>query len=980
LRQIKFMRSEFMKSIRLLLAILVLCCAIISPITANASTAVVDGNPVEWSLIPELYEATTTIPNTVYQLKVTNDTTHLYVLVTGTSLDVKSQFFLDADDDYLTGYHASGFINEPTESTGAEYLIENDTLYLYSGPTTGSGRNVWSWSTIGTITVAKNNNAIELSVPLASLGISEGQDIGVAFISNDSVNNRLPSVDDYFEVEYVDLDKPSQPQNLSAVAASVSKVQLNWSVSTDDNGVTGYDVYRNDIKIGTTATNSYEDTGAIQGMSYTYTVQAFDAAGNRSTVSSGSWIQMEDEPASQGDWNEIRNYLVNYTTEENIDTQQFANYDAVVLEPTRISSQKLYDLKAINPDLFTIGYLSIGETLPLLTDGNGNRLDIYFLDSSGNPFQNPDWHGYYVDARKAVFQDLVLNHWLPDLYAQGFDGVFLDTVDTSAYVNTALNIDFRASASGMASLIQQMKTNYPTKKVVMNRGYHLIGGSNDVSGSIDGVMLESYTSTWASHSLKNPDGSSVEDYHEFPADSAERIWSDGISTKINKIRFQYNSDGTVKRDGLGHPLKSSTYFHAMPLDYAKDTTTAQKAIMQSAVNRAWENYFIPSIGVKNLDLAPAYNWLSEVTLPAESAFGSNLDILSMPIPNPYVIDDFTTVDHWKSIRGQTDTLPLPGADLAVLSSDSGTAKFDVTIQGTKAWQNGATLQSREWLQPIDLTQGFVTFQSKISAALGGTDKAFEVIFTDNNNDAKAFSLTSALTTSWSTITLDLVNDGVYYPGWDGAQDGFQADQVKSVQIRLMNTADSSSSYTGTLWIDNLLANQTLPAPAPLIDTFATNADQWFCDAGSAGDSCSTHFDSGTLRLDMNLLGTTAWANAVVLQSRNWFTPIDFSSRSINFDAKLSQVLSGTNKSVQLILVDKYGSTRGWDISGSLGTVPSAVSIDSSIGGSDNVAAGQTSFLIDQVRSIRFLAINTASASTVYTSSLWLDNVSAPIIP
>lgn len=961
-----------MKLFRLMLAMMVLFLGIV-PFEASASTVTVDGDAVDWTGIPELYEATSTLPNTVDQLKVTNDTENLYVLATGTGLNVKSQFFLDADDNYETGYHASGFINESTESTGAEYMVENDILYEF----TGISRDAWSWSSLGAIAIHKTDTAIELGIPLDSLGITEGQDIGVAFISNDSAYNRLPSADDYFAVEYVDLDAPSTPEGLAVISVSAGAVQLAWSASYDDNGVTGYDVYRNGTKIGSTTTTSYTDNGITQGTAYSYTVQAFDAAGNLSASSSAVTADIPGNPVSQGDWSAIRNYLVNYTNEADIDTQQFAEYDAVILEPQRVSSQLLSDLKAINPDQFAIGYLSIGETLPLLTDENGNRLDIYFLDASGNPIQNPDWLGYYVDARKPVFQNLVLNEWLPALYAEGFDGVFLDTVDTSAYVNEALNIDFRPSASGMASLIAQIKSSFPDKKVIMNRGYHLLGGSNDVSGSIDGVMLESYTSTWASSTQKNPDGSSVEDYHAYPADSSERIWSDGITTKINKLRFEYDADGTVVRDSEGQPVPSANYFHAMTLDYAKDTTADQKDIMQSAVNHAWENAFIPSIGVKNLDLAPAYNWLDEVTIPAESSFGSGLDIQSMPTPSPYVIDDFTTADNWKTIRGQTEDLPLPGADAAALSIDSGTGKFDVTVQGTTGWVNGATLQSQEWLQPVDLTQGFVTIQAKISNSLTGTDKAFEVLFTDYNNDALAYSLTSSLTTDWSTLSLDLVNGGVYYPGWDGAQDGFQADQVKSVQIRIMNTTDNSPSYTGTLWLDNLLANQSLPAPAPLIDDFSAGTNLWSCQAGVA-DSCSVNPDSGTLRLDMNLLGTTAWSNNVALQSRDWFAPVNLTDRTVSFDAHVSSSLANASKSFQFILVDRNGSTRGWDITGSLAMTTATVSIDPSTGGTDNLAAGQTSFDLVNVRSIRYLAINTASASAAFDGSLWLDNVSAPL--
>ncbi|UJF35437.1 endo alpha-1,4 polygalactosaminidase [Paenibacillus hexagrammi] len=943
--------------------------------SAAATTVTVDGNPIEWSAIPERYEATTTHPSNVFQLKVTNDTTQLYVLVTGSGLNTKSQLFIDADDDPQTGYHASGFNQATGESTGAEFLVENDTLLRYTGPATGTSRNTWSWTPVITASMVKTDSAIEWSLPLTSLSISESQDVGVAYICNDSMYDRLPSSDDYFAVEYVDLTPPSKPKQLTASPASLTSVQLTWQPSMDESTVAGYDIFRDGVKIGESTAASYTDANALQG-SHAYSVKAFDPAGNRSAASTQAMIQLAGVPASTGNWNDLHTYLVNYTDEAQINHALFAKYDAVVLEPKRVSSQLLADLKTINPQLFTIGYLSIGETLPLLTDANGNRLDIYFLDANGNPMQNPDWHGYYIDARKPVFQDLVLNHWLPDLFAQGFDGVFLDTVDTSAYVSKDNTVDFRPSAQGMAALIQQMKVKFPDKKIVMNRGYHLLGGNNDVSGSIDGVMLESYTSTWANSTLKNPDGSSVEDYHIFPSDSEERIWTNGITTKINKLRFQYNLDGTVKRDAAGKPLKASHFFHAMPLDYAKDTTPEQKAIMQTAVQHAWDNYFVPSIGVKNLDLPPAYDWLNEVSLPAPESFGAQLDIPAMPVPSPDVIDSFSTVDNWQTIRGQTDALPAPGADSVVLSGENGAAKAELTIQGTTEWKNGATLQSREWVQPIDLTHGFVSLQAKSSSLLPA-DKAFEVIFMDENNDAKAFSLTPYLKTDWTTISLDLVQGGSYIPGWDGAQDGFQADRVKYMQIRIMNTVTNSPAYSGTLWIDNILADQSLPQPAPLIDDFSAGSEQWACSKVTAEDSCSLNIDGGALKWDLDVKGTTGWSNGAMLQSRDWFTPVDFSSKTLHFDARASSVFAGTNKSVQVLLVDRNGSTRGWDITNSLSTQMGEINVSPSVGGTDALSLGQSAFDLDQVSSIRFLVINSLSSASEFTGSVWIDNISAP---
>jgi hypothetical protein len=67
----------------------------------------------------------------------------------------------------------------------------------------------------------------------------------------------------------------------SAITQSVS-VSLAWSPSTDNVGVAGYHVYRNEVLIGTSSTTSFTDTTASPSTQYSYTVRAFDAAGNES--------------------------------------------------------------------------------------------------------------------------------------------------------------------------------------------------------------------------------------------------------------------------------------------------------------------------------------------------------------------------------------------------------------------------------------------------------------------------------------------------------------------------------------------------------------------------------------------------------------------------------------------------------------------------------------------------------------------------
>ncbi|MFA6494660.1 MAG: fibronectin type III domain-containing protein, partial [Candidatus Paceibacterota bacterium] len=66
------------------------------------------------------------------------------------------------------------------------------------------------------------------------------------------------------------------------------QLNLSWSASTDNVGVTGYKIYRNDVQIGTTATLAYSDTGLSPATSYTYKVAAYDAVGNISAQTGGS--------------------------------------------------------------------------------------------------------------------------------------------------------------------------------------------------------------------------------------------------------------------------------------------------------------------------------------------------------------------------------------------------------------------------------------------------------------------------------------------------------------------------------------------------------------------------------------------------------------------------------------------------------------------------------------------------------------------
>lgn len=87
-----------------------------------------------------------------------------------------------------------------------------------------------------------------------------------------------------------DTTAPSVPTYVTAVAASTTRVSIRWTASTDNVGVGGYFIYRDGLSLASTqtATTFYSDTIGTANTVYTYTVAAYDAAGNTSALSSGA--------------------------------------------------------------------------------------------------------------------------------------------------------------------------------------------------------------------------------------------------------------------------------------------------------------------------------------------------------------------------------------------------------------------------------------------------------------------------------------------------------------------------------------------------------------------------------------------------------------------------------------------------------------------------------------------------------------------
>jgi len=105
-------------------------------------------------------------------------------------------------------------------------------------------------------------------------------------VAKDTSNNSATSAAVTLTVSNVpDTTPPTTPTGLTATAVSSSQISLRWTASMDNVGVAGYKVFRGGTQVGTSSVTTFQDGGLAASTQYTYTVSAYDAAGNVSPQS-----------------------------------------------------------------------------------------------------------------------------------------------------------------------------------------------------------------------------------------------------------------------------------------------------------------------------------------------------------------------------------------------------------------------------------------------------------------------------------------------------------------------------------------------------------------------------------------------------------------------------------------------------------------------------------------------------------------------
>lgn len=162
---------------------------------------------------------------------------------------------------------------------------------------------------------------------------------------------------------------------------------------------------------------------------------------------------------------------------DTLSNRTLMNVDLAILEPDNISPSSLNNKRTL-----FFGYVSVGEV-------NTDR--DYWPEVMDKKFIveiNPDWKGAWrVDIRSPEWQQLLLEKVIPEILQKGYQGIFLDTVDTAAYLEEKNREKFAGSKKAMVSFIRSIQKKFPDILILPNNALELLSDYGDI---IYGVVVE----------------------------------------------------------------------------------------------------------------------------------------------------------------------------------------------------------------------------------------------------------------------------------------------------------------------------------------------------------------------------------------------------------------------------------------------------------------------------------------------------------
>lgn len=199
------------------------------------------------------------------------------------------KLFASAAEIRLTGYEQEGADTTPPSAPtgvtiGDSDIMQDSVIVHWTAP---ADQDIAGYK------VYVNNGQMDrityvslANVTLAAVrGLTSGIPYTIKVTAIDKAGNESAKSESV-SVTIPDKAAPSAPFNLAVSNVGATTATITWGPSTDNVGVTGYEVYRNDVLLDTVTSTSINLTDLIPNTSNTIKVRAINANGNKSNFSS----------------------------------------------------------------------------------------------------------------------------------------------------------------------------------------------------------------------------------------------------------------------------------------------------------------------------------------------------------------------------------------------------------------------------------------------------------------------------------------------------------------------------------------------------------------------------------------------------------------------------------------------------------------------------------------------------------------------
>lgn len=261
------------------------------------------------------------------------------------------------------------------------------------------------------------------------------------------VYNRALSASDILEIynsagaaPVPDTTSPSIPTNLTATTVSYYQINLSWSASTDNVGVTGYRIYRGGIQIGTSTTATYSDVNASPSTTYTYTVSAYDSAGNISNQSSSASATTQAAPGGG-------TYYVSTTGNDSNPGTQVQPWKTIQKAANTVT---IGDTVYVNAGVYA-------ERVTISTSGNPGAM-VSFIANGTVECRGFNIYGNYVHV-KGFKVTAIVSGWNRDAYGIYIEGDYCLIEDNYAYYNPNAGIVTAIPSNGCTIRNNRLQRN-----------------------------------------------------------------------------------------------------------------------------------------------------------------------------------------------------------------------------------------------------------------------------------------------------------------------------------------------------------------------------------------------------------------------------------------------------------------------------------------------------------------------------------------